>query len=48
VDVDVVAFERYVAEGTPGALEEAAALSAGDLLSGFNAGGPPSRRRRRE
>ena len=36
VDVDVVAFERWVAEGTPEALEKAAELYRGDLLLGFN------------
>src|SRR5262245_7838722 len=35
-DVDVVAFEQYVAEGTPEALEQAATLYTGDLLSGFS------------
>jgi DNA-binding SARP family transcriptional activator len=35
VDVDVAAFERRVAEGTPTALEHAAALYRGDLLDGF-------------
>jgi DNA-binding SARP family transcriptional activator len=35
VDVDVVAFERLVAEGTPAALEQAAALYRGDLLAGL-------------
>src|SRR5262245_53768488 len=36
VDVDVATFERCMAEGTPQALEEAAALYTGDLLSGFS------------
>src|SRR5262245_22459670 len=40
VDVDVVAFARCVAEGTPEALEQAAALYAGDLLSGFSVSEP--------
>ncbi len=35
VDVDVVEFERQVAEGTPAALERAAALYRGDLLDGL-------------
>ncbi len=35
VDVDVVEFERQVAEGTPGALERAAALYRGELLEGL-------------
>src|SRR5262249_9520188 len=35
VDVDVTAFERHVAEGTPAALEQAVALYRGDLLEGF-------------
>jgi DNA-binding SARP family transcriptional activator/tetratricopeptide (TPR) repeat protein len=35
VDVDVVAFERRLAEGTPEALAEAARLYQGDLLEGF-------------
>ena len=34
-EVDVVAFERRVAEGTPAALEQAAKLYRGDLLLGF-------------
>ena len=34
VDVDVATFERAVAEGTPEALERAAALYHGDLLAG--------------
>jgi DNA-binding SARP family transcriptional activator len=33
--VDVVAFERLTREGTPAALEEAAALYRGDLLAGI-------------
>jgi DNA-binding SARP family transcriptional activator len=36
VDVDVASFERHVAEGTPEALGPAAAVYAGDLLSGFS------------
>jgi len=36
VEVDTVRFERRVAEGTLGALEEAAALYRGDLLQGFS------------
>jgi DNA-binding SARP family transcriptional activator len=40
-DVDVGAFERRVAEGTPAALEHAAALYQGDLLEGFNVNEAP-------
>jgi DNA-binding SARP family transcriptional activator len=40
VDVDVVAFERQVAEGTPQALERAAELYRGDLLLGFTVSEP--------
>lgn len=36
VAVDVVAFERLVAEGTPAALEHAAELYRGDFLLGFH------------
>src|SRR5438552_2206635 len=36
VDVDVLAFRRRVAERTPPALAEAAALYRGDLLKGFD------------
>ena len=35
VDVDVAAFERLLVTGTPAALEDAARLYRGDLLSGF-------------
>src|SRR5574342_237320 len=35
IEVDAAAFERRVAEGTPAALEEAAALYHGDLLAGL-------------
>ena len=35
VDVDVVEFERQVAEGSPTALDRAVALYRGDLLEGF-------------
>src|SRR6266508_1543075 len=35
VDVDVIEFERQVAEGTPAALERAAALYRGELLEGL-------------
>src|SRR5262249_7371575 len=35
VEVDVVAFERAVGEGTPEALEQASALYGGDLLAGI-------------
>src|SRR5438034_8777175 len=41
VDVDVAAFERLVAEGTPEALAKAAALYQGDLLAGFAVDEPP-------
>jgi DNA-binding SARP family transcriptional activator len=40
-DVDVGAFERRVAEGTPTALEHAAALYQGDLLEGLNVNEAP-------
>ncbi len=36
VEVDVAAFERLVAEGTPEALQQAAALYQGDLLEGLD------------
>ena len=36
VDVDVVKFERQVAEGTPAALERAATLYRGELLEGLD------------
>ena len=55
VDVDVATFERHVAEGTPEALAQAAALYTGDLLSGFSVSEPlfeewlvPERARLRE
>ncbi len=35
VDVDVVEFERWAAEGTPAALERATSLYRGDLLEGL-------------
>ena len=35
VEVDAAAFERLVADGSPGALEEATALYHGDLLAGL-------------
>jgi len=35
VDVDVASFERLLREGTPAALEQAAALYRGDLLDGI-------------
>ena len=35
LEVDVVSFERSVAEATPGALERASALYRGDLLEGI-------------
>jgi DNA-binding SARP family transcriptional activator/predicted ATPase len=41
VDVDVVEFERQVAEGTPAALERAAALYRGELLEGLALQEPP-------
>src|SRR6266851_2543343 len=40
VEVDVAAFERLVAEGTPQALEHAAELYRGDLLLGFTVNEP--------
>jgi DNA-binding SARP family transcriptional activator/tetratricopeptide (TPR) repeat protein len=40
VEVDVVIFERRVAEGTPAALEQAAELYRGDLLLGFTVSEP--------
>jgi DNA-binding SARP family transcriptional activator len=40
VEVDVVSFERRIAEGTPRALEDAAELYRGDLLLGFNLSEP--------
>ena len=40
VEVDVVTFERRIAEGTPQALEEAADLYRGDLLLGFTLNEP--------
>jgi DNA-binding SARP family transcriptional activator/tetratricopeptide (TPR) repeat protein len=40
VEVDVVTFERRVAEGTPEALEHAAELYRGDLLLGFTVNEP--------
>jgi DNA-binding SARP family transcriptional activator len=40
VDVDVVAFERGVADGTPEALERAAELYRGDLLLGVSVNEP--------
>ena len=40
VEVDVVTFERRVAEGTPQALEQAAELYRGDLLLGFSVNEP--------
>jgi DNA-binding SARP family transcriptional activator len=55
VDVDVATFERHVAQGTPEALEQAAAVYGGDLLSGFSLSEPlfeewlvPERERLRE
>ena len=41
VDVDVATFAGLVAEGTPEALAEAAALYQGDLLAGFAVDEPP-------
>ena len=40
LEVDVATFERCVAESTPAALERAAGLYAGDLLSGFSVSEP--------
>jgi DNA-binding SARP family transcriptional activator len=40
VEVDVVTFERRVAEGTPEALAQAAELYRGDLLLGFTVNEP--------
>ena len=40
VEVDVVAFERHVADGSPQALEHAAELYRGDLLLGFDLSEP--------
>ena len=40
VEVDVVTFEQRVAEGTLQALEQAAELYRGDLLSGFSVNEP--------
>jgi DNA-binding SARP family transcriptional activator len=40
VEVDVVTFERCIAQGTPQALERAAALYQGDLLLGFTLNEP--------
>lgn len=40
VDVDVAAFERSAADGSPVALERAAELYRGDLLLGFDIGEP--------
>ena len=40
VEVDVATFERRVAQGTPGALEQAAELYRGDLLLGFTLNEP--------
>ena len=38
VDVDVTAFTRLLDQGTPEALQQAAALYQGDLLAGLNVG----------
>ena len=40
VEVDVVSFERRVAEGTPRSLEQAAEIYRGDLLLGFDVNEP--------
>ncbi len=40
VEIDVVTFEQWVAEGTPQALETAAELYRGDLLFGFTVNEP--------
>src|SRR5262249_56204383 len=39
IDVDVVTFNRLVAEGTPAALAQAATVYAGDLLAGIDVNG---------
>ena len=39
--VDVVRFERCIAQGTPEAIEHAAGLYRGDLLDGVSLGGEP-------
>src|SRR5262245_1793014 len=41
LDVDVRTFEQLIAEGTPAALEQAAALYQGDLLEGLSVDEPP-------
>src|SRR5262245_28704295 len=41
VDVDIVAFERGVATGTPDALTEATRLYVGEFLEGFRVTEPP-------
>ena len=41
VDVDVLTFEKLVAEGTPEAFERAVALYQGDLLEGLSVDEPP-------
>lgn len=41
VEVDVVIFERLVAEGTPEALDRAVSLYEGELLTGFRLNEPP-------
>lgn len=41
VQVDVVCFERLVADGTPAALAQALGLYAGDFLEGFSVGAAP-------
>ena len=41
VDVDVITFEKLVAEGTAEALERAAALYQGELLEGLSVDEPP-------
>src|SRR5262245_8937497 len=41
VQIDVVDFERLVAEGTPTALEQASSLYGGDFLAGFDLDEPP-------
>ena len=40
VEIDVVTFERRIAEGTPQALDQAATLYRGDLLLGFRVNEP--------
>src|SRR5262245_10998542 len=41
LDVDVLTLKRLIAEGTPAALEQVAALYQGDLLEGLSVDEPP-------